>query len=295
MTTLTQIQPVKPSWRAWWISARPAAFPKLLFPVGLGLHLAGWPLQAQHAGGLLALGAFLLPAHLAIVLCNDLADRRADGLEVHGNPAAAARRPLAAGRLGHRSVLVVAVLSLLACLLLALWQEGGIGPLSVLVLAAEVCVLAYGFAPFAFNYRGGGEVLEALGTGVLLPLIVAGHFHGVLLDHTAWLLCCGFLLGASSALGSGLSHIDADRRSGKKTLAVLWSPVEAARLSLLLLLVAAGALLWHSWPGMPPLAALPALALFLPATAALRTQAFARYKKWQKGILLLLWLALWSA
>jgi 1,4-dihydroxy-2-naphthoate octaprenyltransferase/chlorophyll synthase len=99
---------------------------------------------------------------------------------------------------------------------------------------------AYSFSPLKLNYRGGGEILETLGVGLLLPAtgyyICSGQLN---IDH-AHLLTPVVLYAFIGALTSGLKHEPADLENGKKTLCVLlgarvvrrfiWGAQMAARL-----------------------------------------------------------------
>ncbi|MCA9535379.1 MAG: UbiA family prenyltransferase, partial [Myxococcales bacterium] len=77
---------------------------------------------------------------------------------------------------------------------------------------------AYSLPPLRLNYRGGGELLEALGVGVALPVWNAYVQGGAALPLVLWDLLPAFAtLSLGSALASGLSDEVSDRRGGKRT------------------------------------------------------------------------------
>lgn len=93
-----------------------------------------------------------------------------------------------------------------------------------LALAALVglsLLVVYSAPPVRVNDRGGGELVEAVGVGLLVPWISAyaqsGHASS---PWFTWTLPGLFLLALSSAVASGLSDEESDRRAGKRTLTV---------------------------------------------------------------------------
>jgi 1,4-dihydroxy-2-naphthoate octaprenyltransferase len=91
-----------------------------------------------------------------------------------------------------------------------------------LVPAALLCValfLCYSVAPVRMNYRGGGEALEAIGVGVVLPWYAAYAMGGAP-DAPGFVLLPGIAaLSLASAISSGLADEESDRRGGKRTVA----------------------------------------------------------------------------
>jgi 1,4-dihydroxy-2-naphthoate octaprenyltransferase/chlorophyll synthase len=77
--------------------------------------------------------------------------------------------------------------------------------------------VAYSFAPLRLNYRGGGEWLEGLGVGLALPWFQLYLQAGQAWARELWLLPGFVLLALASAVASGLSDEQSDRRGGKRT------------------------------------------------------------------------------
>jgi 1,4-dihydroxy-2-naphthoate octaprenyltransferase/chlorophyll synthase len=88
-------------------------------------------------------------------------------------------------------------------------------PAAALALALFV---AYTLPPLRLNYRGGGELCEMLGVGVLLPWLNAYLQGGRVLPEGLWLLPGFAMLSLASAIASGLADERSDRLGGKTTV-----------------------------------------------------------------------------
>lgn len=245
----------------WRYALKPASWPKLLVPSVLGQAL-----------GVLAAGAFSVTAAALgllftlangafIVLMNDWGDREVDALKRRMFPDGCSPKTIPDGILPARHLLLAgaaagAVSVGVAFLLGALADRPWLGVLGVI---CALTFVAYSLPPVALNYRGGGELLEALGVGLLLPLFHA-HAQSGQWWATEWWVLAGFVaLSLASALASGLSDEESDRAGGKRTLTTAAGNAVARRTTEALLL--AGALLWWLtvWmPGLPGSAMVPA-------------------------------------
>ena len=105
-----------------------------------------------------------------------------------------------------------------------------------LFFAGLLLLWMYSFSPIRLNYRGGGEILQGLGCGVLLPIIgyyvQAGSFTSL---PWLWLLPF-FLFHYTSSIATALPDAPADARAIKRTLPVLLGVKSAALVILLLCL-----------------------------------------------------------
>ena len=207
----------------WRYALKPASWPKLLVPTLLGQVL-----------GILAAGAFSWPALLLgivftllngtfIVLLNDWGDREVDAIKRRMFPDGCSPKTIPDGILPARALLLVGAGAGLASVLLAFALGEWIDRpwLGLLGAACALTFVAYSLPPIALNYRGGGEVLEALGVGLLLPLFHAYAQAGVFWAAQWWLLAGFVALSLASALASGLSDEVSDRAGGKRTLATM--------------------------------------------------------------------------
>ena len=109
-------------------------------------------------------------------------------------------------------------------------------------IAGMLTFAAYTLPPLRMNYRGGGELLEALGVGLLLPSMQV-EAQGGALGESEYAVLAGFAaLSLASAIASGLSDEQSDKAGGKRTVAsVLGNSV--ARVGVMLTLVG-GAASW---------------------------------------------------
>jgi 1,4-dihydroxy-2-naphthoate octaprenyltransferase len=209
-------------WLARWLYAlKPASWPKLLVPAFLGQALG-----AATAGGLSWAGACLGSAFTVadlvfVVLMNDWGDQEVDALKRRMFPTGCSPKTIPDGILSARAVLGGGLVAGGSALGLA-WGGGLILERPLLGWLGVACLAlfwAYTLPPLRLNYRGGGEVLEALGVGLLLPAlhvyVQAGHLSGSTL-----VVLGGFVpLCGASALASGLADEQSDRAGGKTTCA----------------------------------------------------------------------------
>jgi 1,4-dihydroxy-2-naphthoate octaprenyltransferase/chlorophyll synthase len=288
--------------RRWWAALKPASWPKVFVPALLG-QAVGAAEAGRVSGGALLFGVAWMVADVAfIVLLNDWGDREVDALKRRMFPRGCSPKTIPDGLLPARAVLTGGLGAGGAALLLAAGAGGQLDrplllPLSALALALFA---AYTLPPLRLNYRGGGELLEMLGIGLLLPLLHAYAQGGVLLPPGLLAALPGLLaLSLASALASGLSDEESDRAGGKRTVATRLG--NAATRRGVEALVVAGALLWAAAPllsagGLPLRAALPAAALALlfgvrlrRASPAAVTRAFAAQGAYKRELHRAIW------
>jgi 1,4-dihydroxy-2-naphthoate octaprenyltransferase/chlorophyll synthase len=250
--------------RRWWLALKPASWPKLLVPALLGQSLGAAAATAVDLRAL-GLGALYLLGLLAfIVLLNDWGDREVDAIKRRMFPDGCSPKTIPDGILPASQLLLAGLaaggVALAAAAVAQLWIPR---PRALLFAASGLAVfLAYTFPPLRLNYRGGGELLEALGVGLLLPWFES-YLQSGQARHGAHVLLAGFaLMSLGSALASGLSDEQSDREGGKRTVTTLLGNRATRRLTEACL--AAGALAWlaagllspaiRSWVVLPPLA-----------------------------------------
>ncbi|MGD8859422.1 MAG: prenyltransferase [Myxococcales bacterium] len=205
----------------WVYAAKPGSWPKLLVPFGVGQAIG-----AAHAGRLQAAALlwgllFTLCGLLFIVLLNDWGDREVDALKRRMFPDGCSPKTIPDGILSARALLLsglaAGAVALAAAWLGAGWLDrpllGWAGVLGMTVF------WAYTLPPLRLNYRGGGELLEMLGVGALLPWINAYGQSGQLAPQGLWVLPGLVSMSLASALASTLSDEDSDRAGGKTTAA----------------------------------------------------------------------------
>jgi 1,4-dihydroxy-2-naphthoate octaprenyltransferase len=161
--------------------------------------------------------------HLSVSYGNDFFDRESDRF---GTPSAIAggsgvllAHPELAGAAYRLAVLLV-IASLGAGMLYCVLYGAPLAFLAF-VIAGNLLGWYYSAPPLRFAARGWGEAATALGIGVMVPgmgyLVAAGTFDTAFAVFTVPLLCYGvyFILSVE------IPDREADRRSGKLTLAVM--------------------------------------------------------------------------
>jgi 1,4-dihydroxy-2-naphthoate octaprenyltransferase len=253
---------------AWIAAAKPASWPKLLVPTALGQALG---FAAAGRLSLAALGVGVLFAVLDllfIVFLNDWGDREVDAIKRRMFPRSS-RKTLPDGLLPARQLLVAGLLAgglALGLSALAGWllDRPWLAPFAA---GALLVFVAYTLPPLRLNYRGGGELLEMLGVGVVLPWLHHYLQSGALTPGPGFGLLPGFaLMSLASAIASGLSDERSDRRGGKRTV-----------VSTLGNRVGRGATLAAGFGGAALLAAGPSLDPGLPSWCALPAAGLALF------------------
>ncbi|WNG54149.1 prenyltransferase [Archangium gephyra] len=256
--------------RRWWDALKPASWPKVLVPALFG-QAVGAAAVGHLSLGALVFGVLWMVADVSfIVLLNDWGDREVDTLKRRMFPQGCSPKTIPDGILPARAVLVAGV-GAGAVALVGAWGAGlALGrplllPLAVLSL---LVFAAYTLPPLRLNYRGGGELLEMVGVGGVLPTLHAYAQCGQWAPVGWVALAPGLLaLSLSSALASGLSDEESDRAGGKRTFTTWWGNAVVRRGTEVLLGV--GLLLWLAASCLaedaPPLAVVvPAVGLALP-------------------------------
>ena len=265
------------SLRAWTQAARLTSQSYIALPLILGQVLAwrvtemwSWPVFLI----VLLFGVF---DQLYIVFANDYADRETDALNETSTIFSGGSRVLVDGSIAPEALLRAAVL--MAALALGMgialvvgWGRFLVLPLMVIGLAL---LWAYSFGPLRMSYRGGGEFLQMLGVGLILPLIGYAAQAGDLSHFPSEVLAFLLPLNLATGLCTALPDEPSDRVSRKRTLPVLLggAPVRGGIILLnagglvLFAALAAPALSSLSW-GVGPLLALPVVSVLTQALAA---------------------------
>ncbi|MFT5358061.1 MAG: 1,4-dihydroxy-2-naphthoate octaprenyltransferase [Polyangiales bacterium] len=238
------------TFQKWRFALKPGSWPKLFVPMMMGHALGG----AQRGGldlEVAVVGAVLTFFLLAsIVLLNDFGDREVDKIKrriyPHSSPKTIPDGVLPAHHLLFAGVAAGSVF-VAGSFWAASWAgRPGFGWLGVL---AFMTFAAYSLPPLRLNYRGGGELLEMLGVGFVLPWMNAYLQAGLGAESAWWFPKASVLFGGlmllalSSAIASGLSDEVSDRRGGKKTFTTAFGNPAARRLVETLVLFAVVAFL----------------------------------------------------
>ncbi|WP_437676589.1 prenyltransferase [Sorangium sp. So ce131] len=258
------------SLRAWLKASRLASQPSIALPLLFGQLVAARPSGRRAAldlGALAAVHLFGLLDQLFIVYANDVADQETDRRNRTATPFSGGSRVLVEGRLSPRALAAAAVACAAGLVAVSAGLAAARGaPLLVpLALLALLLLWAYSYPPLRLSYRGGGELLQMVGVGAVLPLY--GYLaQGGAPAHFPWALLV-FLLPShlGCAIATALPDEPSDRESGKRTFPVRVGGERAAVVIALL----NGLSLLLAPIGLGALGLRPGAALFVPAAATL--------------------------
>lgn len=234
----------------WVYAAKPDSWSKLLVPFALGQAMGLGPALDREQGLAtsalaVALGlAFTVLDLLFIVFLNDWGDREVDAIKRRMFPDGCSPKTIPDAILPARSLLLAGLacggLALLVAIAASVLLDR---PLFVpAALVALGVFVAYTLPPLRLNYRGGGELCEMLGVGVLLPWMNAYLLGGEVVFESLAILPGFAVLALSSAIASGLADERSDREGGKRTVVTTIGNRLSRRA--LELLVIVGAVLW---------------------------------------------------
>lgn len=219
-----------PLLRRWLFALKPASWPKMLVAAGLGQGI-GIATSGRVSLAGLALGLVFTVLLLAfVVLVNDWGDQEVDALKRRlypsHEPDGCSPKTIPDDVLDERSVLMggagAGLVALAVAGLCELWL-----PRPGLLAGAALCLLLlvlYTLPPVRLNYRGGGELLEMIGVGFVLPWWCAYLQGGSPLPAGVVVLPAFALLCLASALASGLADEESDRLGGKRTFTTRFGP-----------------------------------------------------------------------
>lgn len=205
------------------IALNPEGWPKILVPAVLGQALGVFLSNSLDLPGFLLPLGFSMASIIYIQLLNDWGDARVDQIKQRLFPTASPIKTVPAGLLPRWFLLGAGLLALVGALIcalvLALWLDrphflSG-------ALLGVLLFQGYSFSPLKLNYRGGGEVLEMLGLGLLLPWLNAYAQSGVMWHPIYYFLFGLLLLSLASALAGGLADEESDLVGGKRTFTTM--------------------------------------------------------------------------
>jgi 1,4-dihydroxy-2-naphthoate octaprenyltransferase len=158
---------------------------------------------------------------------------------------------LVCGLLSKKELLIgVAVTMVLnagvGCVLTFFYERSWILPL---IFVSWALLWIYSYAPFKLSYRGGGEVVQALGVGFLL-LFFGYYAQAGNASHFPWHYLVFVLpLQLGAAFSTALPDEPSDREGRKHTLVVLVGPVPVKLLVVFLYFTGLGFFCFIGWPG----------------------------------------------
>lgn len=205
----------------WFRAARPLAHANIAPPLVLGQAFAyavtgrfSWTAAAMiHVFGVLD--------HLYIVFANDYADRETDADNETFTLYSGGSRVLVEGRIAPLSLRRAAMAMAGGMVALSIaWGSARPGLIGFAAVAIGL-LWAYSYPPIRLSYRGGGEVLQALGLGVILPLVGYYGQTGSLGAFPWSALVPLWILGFAGNIVTALPDEPSDRRANKRTWPVV--------------------------------------------------------------------------
>jgi len=222
--------------RAWVKASRLTSQSYIALPLILGQLIALHLTQRWDWWVFVLVQLFGLFDQLYIVYANDYADVETDMDNQTSTLFSGGSRVLVDGGLSREELGRGAWVMALCCAIIGAILSFAFGawPVLGLVLLGLGLLWAYSYPPIELSYRGGGEFLQMLGVGVVLPLIGYSAQAGTL-DGFPWmLLAVTSPLSLATAMCTALPDEPSDRRADKRTSTVLLGPLPA-RIAILVL------------------------------------------------------------
>lgn len=213
---------------AWIQAARPLAQANLAAPLLFGQALAFAITERFDARLLGLLALFGVLDQLFIVFANDVADAEHDSPEARtlfsGGSGVIGEGKIPRATLARAALVAYALLGVLSLVLAWLATPWALAAWAL----AGALLHAYSFPPLRRSYRGGGELLQGLGIGAVLPLLGFAVQAGTLERYPWPTLAATVLLGVAGNVATALPDHAADRRAHKRTWPVKLGVVRAA-------------------------------------------------------------------
>ena len=211
---------------AWIKAARLPSFLYLAPPFVLGLLLACFE-GAVWSESLFSAGIlYIFFLQLFIVFANDLADVETDELNENPTIFSGGSRVLVHSLLSFKELVGGSLFALSLTTFLACFLSYASGSLSVLILSLSgpVFLWVYSYEPFRLSYRGGGEVLQALGLSFILLFLGFKVLGGTHLSLCFLVAVTFFPTQLACAMTTAIPDAVSDARSHKNTFVVMLGP-----------------------------------------------------------------------
>jgi 1,4-dihydroxy-2-naphthoate octaprenyltransferase len=248
--------------KAWLKASRLPSQSYIFFPLLLGQAICYSQTTNFNAVIFILLHIYGLFIQLFIVYANDRADVETDQLNTTYNIFSGGSRTLVNGLITKQenttAILIVIVgNATVGFILTTLCQLD----LSLPLIAISLGLLwMYSFSPVRLSYRGGGEILQMLGVGLVLPLFGFYGQAGTLAEFPMIFLAFILPCQLACAIATSLPDEPSDRISSKHTASVLLG-IPKAKLMIIGLIAASLAFFLLVSPAPPNYTA---FVLFLP-------------------------------
>lgn len=213
--------------RHWLQASRLPSQLYIFMPIVLGQSIAyrSWNWDLDLFILLTLYGIFI---QLFIIYANDYADQETDSLNTNYTLFSGGSRVLVDNKIQPYQLLIaawgMAGLSLgISLYLLSL----GFVYAPLFWLASTGLLWMYSYPPIKLSYRGGGELLQAMGIGIVLPLFGFYISGGEWVNFPWWIIPAMFPTQVACAITTSLPDQISDSLSKKNTFTVLFGDVYA--------------------------------------------------------------------
>lgn len=204
----------------WIQAARIPSVINIIIPILFGVSFSIHSVTTIEIALLLLL-SFLFS--LSIVFLNDAADVEADENNSNYTLYSGGSRVIQDKKLSQKSIEIagysIALLLVIVGVILSFTTKNTY--LFFYPIASILLLFCYSYPPLKLNYRGGGELLQGIGCGIVLPMFGYSLFEGNHFFDISILLPYFFLHTASS-IGTSLPDTESDSKSNKKTIAAIY-------------------------------------------------------------------------
>ncbi|MBL8003917.1 MAG: prenyltransferase [Candidatus Kapabacteria bacterium] len=203
-------------------SLKLGSWPKVLVPYVFSVSLLYHTTEFLPVSSIILGLLYIFFLVVYIVLLNDYADVEVDRIKRAMFPEHCSPKTIPDGILTENQVLGTGILSLALVLFVGIIAYLYFYAISLSGILLSIATFwMYSLRPFRLNYRGGGELLEAMGISIVIPFTIFQLFGTTLSKHDFIWLIPSFFLSLSSAIASGLSDESSDKIGGKRTLVAL--------------------------------------------------------------------------
>lgn len=208
---------------AWIKASRLASQSYIFFPILLGQACCYYQWRQIDWTLFVCLHLFGLFDQLYIVYANDYADQDADRCNTTFNLFSGGSRvlvdgDLTPGQLKNGAIVMAGLCIAIGVGLTLFYQRWWAVPVVIFALSL---VWAYSYPPIKLSYRGGGETLQMIGVGLVLPLFSYYVQAGSLVQFP-WLLIAALLPSQlACAMSTSLPDEPSDRSAAKRTSTVV--------------------------------------------------------------------------
>lgn len=259
---------IPPNLQKWLFAFSISSWTKPLTSFLLGQGLGVY--AAYSNGGHFSFGAFLtgllftIGGSIFVTLLNDWYDAPVDLIKRQMFPESTGPKTIPDKILPREQVFNVALISGLATLAISVLGGivNGLGDFPAYAMICGAVFVAYTLPPLKLNYRGGGELLQAIGLGLALPWVnsylQARTFH---IAGLLQILIPYMLLILAYGIANGLKDEESDRRGGKMTLVTIFGNEKSRRIveGLVAITLVVGLLLGLLILKISPIVSLPPL------------------------------------